>query len=132
MAPISSLSLQIFRIEDVNGDGALDILTFRFGNANSIDLYLNTGACGSLSFERTERRWGNFEECGCNDFVFGESCPSGEGSVNDKNLGEYIKHIGGKTILLYDADNDGDVDLITSDETCETLYFMKTRRSKHC
>ncbi len=112
-------------IEDVNGDGALDILTFRFGNANSIDLYLNTGACGSLSFERTERRWGDFEECGCNDFVFGESCPAGGGSANDGNLGEDIKHIGGKTILLYDADNDGDMDLITSDETCETLYFME-------
>jgi len=114
-------------IADVNGDGALDILTFRFGNANSIDLYLNTGSCGSLDFTRSERRWGNFEECGCNDFVFGQACPTSNASLspNEQNQPESTAHIGGKTILLFDADNDGDQDLITSDETCETLYFME-------
>ena len=111
-------------IADVNGDGSLDILTFRFGNANSIDLYLNTGACGNLTFERTERRWGDFEECGCNNFVFGESCPI-PSSINDEFSDQGITHIGGKTILVFDADNDGDMDLITSDETCETLLFLE-------
>lgn len=111
-------------LADVNGDGALDILTFRFGNANSIDFYLNTGECGSLEFTRSERRWGDFEECGCNDFVFGQACPTSN-SVAQTNKPESITHIGGKTILLFDADNDGDQDLITSDETCETLYFME-------
>lgn len=113
-------------IADINGDGALDILTFRFGNANSIDLYLNTGNCGSLSFTRAERRWGDFEECGCNNFVFGKSCPAGGGGSLGGGLGEEVlRHIGGKTIVPFDADNDGDIDILSSDETCETLYFLE-------
>jgi len=114
-------------ITDINGDGALDIITFRFGNANSVDLYLNSGTCGSLEFTRTERRWGDFEECGCNDFVFGQACPTVPTARLDapKKQPELTQHIGGKTLLLFDADNDGDMDLITSDETCETLYFME-------
>lgn len=113
-------------IADINGDGALDIITFRFGNANAVDLYLNTSACGSLEFTRAERGWGQFEECGCNDFVFGEECPtSGAAISEDKFVPQSVQHIGGKTLMLFDADNDGDMDLITSDETCETLYFME-------
>lgn len=116
-------------IADINGDGALDILTFRFGNANSIDYYMNTGNCGSLSFTRAERRWGDFEECGCNNFVFGEECPVGGGSKGGPES-EMFRHIGGKMILLFDSDNDGDLDLLTSDETCETLYFLENEGSK--
>ena len=33
-------------------------------------------------------------------------------------------------ILLFDSDNDGDMDLLTSDETCETLYFLENEGTK--
>jgi hypothetical protein len=117
-------------IADIDGDGDLDILSYRFTTASTIDFYRNTGIdngnCGALTFERVTRRWGEFEECGCDSFVFGGSCPIGGAA----NLGEEASdneaeaHAGGKTITLFDADNDGDLDLITSDEFCQTLYFM--------
>lgn len=119
-------------IEDIDGDGDLDILTYRFTNSSTIDYYRNTSientsACGQLTFIRDSRVWGDFEECSCNDIVFGTRCIPG-GIVNNDiiELGiEGIEHAGGKTILPIDLDNDGDMDLISSDESCETLYYME-------
>ena len=115
-------------IVDVDGDGALDILTYRFGSAGSVDYYQNTGECGNLTFTRITRQWGNFFDCGCNDFSFGQPCPTVGGFAN---LGEEPSeqqgtlHAGGKTILPFDADNDGDIDIITTDELCENLTFLR-------
>ena len=115
-------------IADVNGDGALDILTYRFGTSSSVDYFENTGTCGSLNFTRAERQWGGFEECDCDSFTFnGSPCPSNSiasipFAVNGQSA---IQHAGGKTILPFDADNDGDIDIISSDEFCETLYFLE-------
>ena len=118
-------------IADIDGDGDLDILSYRFSTSNTIDYYKNqsvenTGSCGELTFIRETRRWGELEECDCNSFAFGESCPTGGIANPDGNLAiEASEHAGGKTILPIDIDNDGDMDLITSDEFCETLYFME-------
>lgn len=115
-------------IADINGDGALDILTYRFGTSSSVDYFENTGSCGSLSFTRAERQWGGFEECDCDSFAFGGSpCPTNsiESAVLGVDDGNAVQHAGGKTILPFDADNDGDIDIISSDEFCETLYFLE-------
>lgn len=115
-------------IEDINGDGALDILTYRFGSAGSIDYYENTGNCGSLNFTRITRTWGDFYDCGCRDFSFGQPCSNAGGFNNlldQPSEQEAILHAGGKTILPFDADNDGDIDIIASDELCENLYFFR-------
>ncbi|OEK01925.1 hypothetical protein BFP97_10535 [Roseivirga sp. 4D4] len=112
-------------IADINGDGALDILTYRFGTSTTVDYFQNTGTCGSLEFARVERQWGGFTECDCDSFSFGGvPCPtlSAKSGVNG---GEAILHAGGKTLLPFDADNDGDMDLISSDEFCESLYFLE-------
>ena len=119
-------------IEDIDGDGDLDILTYRFTNSSTIDYYRNTSientnACGELTFTRDTRVWGDFEECSCNDIVFESRCITGGTANNDIEIlaPEGIEHAGGKTILAIDMDNDGDMDLITSDESCETLYYME-------
>lgn len=121
-------------IADIDGDGDLDILAYRFSTSNTIDHYKNlsvenTGSCGALVFTRENRRWGDLEECDCNNFAFGGTCASGgvANTENDKLIlaPEAAEHAGGKTILLIDRDNDGDMDLITSDEFCETLYYME-------
>ena len=119
-------------IEDIDGDGDLDILSYRFSSSSTIDYYKNqsvenTGSCGELTFTRETRNWGEFEECNCNDISFGAPCPAG-GTVGPPDpvpIVQAIEHAGGKTILPIDIDNDGDMDLVTSDEFCETLYFME-------
>lgn len=115
-------------IADINGDGALDILTYRFGTSSTVDYFENTGSCGSLTFTRAERQWGGFEECDCDSFVFGGTpCPTNsiENAILGIEDGNAVQHAGGKTILPFDADNDGDIDIISSDEFCETLYFLE-------
>ncbi len=115
-------------IADINGDGALDILTYRFGTSTTVDYFQNTGACGSLEFTRAERQWGGFTECDCDSFAFDDNpCPQGEipSIAFDINAPEAVQHAGGKTILPFDADNDGDIDIISSDEFCESLYFLE-------
>jgi hypothetical protein len=121
-------------IADIDGDGDLDILAYRFSTSNTIDYYKNlsienTGSCGTLTFTRDNRRWGDMEECDCNSFAFGTTCAAGgtANSTNDLLAPEAAEHAGGKTILLLDRDNDGDMDLITSDEFCETLYYMENK-----
>lgn len=119
-------------IADIDGDGDLDILAYRFSTASTIDHYKNlsienTGSCGALVFTRESRNWGELEECDCNSFAFGAPCNSGgtANTANDIMAPEAAEHAGGKAILLLDRDNDGDMDLITSDEFCETLYYME-------
>ncbi|WP_420385527.1 T9SS type A sorting domain-containing protein [Roseivirga sp.] len=115
-------------IADVNGDGAIDILTYRFGSSGSVDYYQNNGNCGNLTFTRITRQWGNFFDCGCNDFSFGQPCASAGGEVRQDEIPmeqQVILHAGGKTILPFDADNDGDIDIITSDELCKNLTFLR-------
>ena len=120
-------------IADIDGDGDLDIIAYRFSTSNTIDYFKNqsvenTGSCGALTFTRESRRWGDLEECNCGIFAFGQPCANLGGLANLQNQAnetESVAHAGGKTLLLLDADRDGDMDLITSDEFCETLYFME-------
>ncbi len=110
---------------DVNGDGAIDILTYRFGTSTTIDYFENTGSCGDLTFTRADRNWGGIQECDCNDFRFRQPCDQLASRPNVTFSANATQHAGGKVILPFDSDNDGDIDIITSDEFCETLYFME-------
>lgn len=113
-------------IADINGDGAIDLITYRFGSSGSVVYYENTGDCGDLSFTRVTRSWGNFYDCGCNDFSFGQPCATGGEMANTIPSGtEAIQHIGGKTLLPFDADGDGDMDIVTSDELCSNLIYLE-------
>ncbi|WP_305983055.1 T9SS type A sorting domain-containing protein [Roseivirga thermotolerans] len=115
---------------DVNGDGALDILSYRFGSSGSIEYYQNTGSCGSLNFTRITRNWGDFYDCGCNNFSFGQPCQENSGEAAEEaetSEPAVILHAGGKTILPFDADNDGDIDIVASDELCTNLVFFENK-----
>ncbi len=109
-------------ISDVDNDGDLDILAYRFSGASTIEFHKNLsmerdGNCDSLQFERVTQTWGEFEECECGVFAFnGDDCPPSNGGR--------VNHQGGKTILLQDLDGDNLKDLLLSEEQCSQLYAL--------
>ncbi|HEY5824730.1 MAG TPA: VCBS repeat-containing protein, partial [Cyclobacteriaceae bacterium] len=110
-------------IIDMDGDGDLDILNMRFVNPGTAEFHKNFskeryGTCDSLVFERQTQRWGDFEECSCGVMAFGESCPTSGGRT---------EHTGGKALLTLDVDNDGDQDVLYSEEKCSRLYVLPNR-----
>lgn len=113
-------------IDDVDGDGDLDVLAIRFVGIGSVEWHKNLsietrGRCDSLMLERVTQTWGEFTECNCGSFDFGTGC---------KTLGGRTQHAGGKSLALYDLNNDGDRDLIFSEESCARLYLLENNGSK--
>src|SRR5258706_2887924 len=114
-------------IDDVDGDGDLDVLDARFVGIGSIEWHKNmsiekTGKCDSLQLQRVTQTWGNFEECNCGKYIFGTgACPQSGGR---------LEHAAGKSILTIDLDNDGDRDLLFSEETCTNLFLLPNDGTK--
>lgn len=109
-------------IDDIDGDGDLDILNVRFVGVGTIEWHKNlsierTGTCDSLQLERVTQYWGNIEECTCGKFAFGQTCASLPGGRT--------QHAGGKALLTMDLDNDGDRELLFSEETCSRIYMLQ-------
>lgn len=108
-------------INDMDGDGDLDILAMRFPAGGTIEFHKNFskeryGTCDSLDFERVDQSWGDVTECGCGNFEFnGIDCPDGG----------RVKHAGGKTILAIDVDGDADQDVLFSEASCNQLYLLR-------
>ena len=102
-------------IQDVNGDGKLDIMTYDFISAAYVEQYINTspGTCGAaLTFTMTTSNWGGIESCsGCASYVFsGQQCFTARPT-----------HTGGHSILMVDLDGDGDQDMLDGRDNCAEL-----------
>jgi len=107
-------------LSDIDGDGDLDILVFNFSAGSSVEYHQNQsmendGSCNHLIFKRMTSSWGNFQECGCGEYVFGQTC---------SELGGRWQHAGGKSLLTFDQDGDGDQELIFGDEFCTNIAYM--------
>ncbi|UII33536.1 T9SS type A sorting domain-containing protein [Fulvivirga ulvae] len=115
-------SSDIPAIIDLDGDSDLDILMFRASGSSTVEYHKNLsierdGNCDSLQFERITQVWGGLQECQCGEFAFnGSDCA---------NSGGREEHQGGKSILLFDNDNDQDYDMLISEETCANLFYME-------
>ena len=108
-------------IGDVNGDGDLDILTFDILGAYinyyenlSQEIYSNSD---SMIFQEVTECWGDFREgFVCNAITLGDSCGGG--------FTDPPKRHAGSTLLTFDIDNDGLVELLLGDVACPNLNLF--------
>jgi len=113
-------------IDDIDGDGDLDVLSFSVSNT-TIRYYKNISAesgfgCDSLIFDLTEFCWGLIYE--------GFSCYGGDlhiackGSPEVAESGSERLHIG-STIVTMDYDGDGDHDALLGDNSCNNFVYYR-------
>ncbi len=110
-------------VSDIDGDGDLDVLIFNFAAGGSVEYHQNQsmeldGTCDNLIFKQVTTSWGNFQECDCGVYAFGETC---------QDLGGRQAHSGGKSLLAFDEDFDGDMELIFGDEFCNNIAFLRNQ-----
>lgn len=108
-------------ISDADGDGDLDLFVTRYPTGSTIELHKNFsveryGTTDSLDIERSIAGWGGVTECECGVFAFnGNPCA----------VGGRVEHAGGKSLLTFDADNDGDQDMVLSESACNQPYLLR-------
>ena len=127
--PVGSVNIfvspvDIPAISDIDGDGDLDILTFKitggfieFHKNMSIEL---TGSCDTVAFQLESGCWGNFYE-GLNNYTLNCQncqCPPIIGNSSFKQ-----KHAG-STLLCLDIDNDNDKDIVLGDVSFNNLNLL--------
>lgn len=109
-------------IDDVDGDGDLDVLNARFVGVGTIEYHQNmsvekTGKSDSLQLVRVSQEWGGFEECNCSWFDFNN------GNCSQPSGGR-VQHDAGKSLLTLDVNDDGARDLLFSEQNCTVLYAL--------
>jgi len=117
-------------LQDLDGDGDLDLLLFNFAVGDYLEFYRNTsverkGSPDIDGFAFPVRHWGKIEFCGCGQISFGLSCDgrSLAGGGAPKDLAR-VQHAGGHSLLYRDFTGDGIPDLLFGREECNTLYFL--------
>ena len=116
-------------IDDLDCDGDLDIATFNI-NGGYAELYKNMSVemgygLDSLIYRLTDDCWGGFYESGIsnNQVDLASSANDCSGNFDDGEEVVDSRHAG-STLLTFDADNDGDKDLVLGDLSYFNLNFL--------
>ena len=127
---ISANNLDTPLLQDLDGDGDLDLLLFNFAVGDYLEYYRNTsverkGSPDIDGFAFPVRHWGNFEFCGCGQISFGLTCDGRSLATPELPFDQArIQHAGGHSLLYRDFTGDGIPDLVLGREECSTLYFL--------
>ncbi|MEI6411669.1 MAG: T9SS type A sorting domain-containing protein [Bacteroidota bacterium] len=120
-------------VDDIDGDGDLDILAFPSGNSTNVWWFQNTSVemgygLDSLKFRAADRCWGKFYEngflpCKASLSASPTSCSNGftgpNGEVDDRDT----RHPGA-TLTTLDMEGDGDKDLILGNVSFDCLGLL--------
>ncbi len=121
-------AIDIPAFEDVDGDGDLDVLTFNLGGGY-VEWLRNRAAengdpCGPLDLVYADSCWGGFYESGIAPSVDLGACGPGRPSAEGRASGRGGIHAG-STFAAFDAEGDGDLDLILGDLSFSHLVYLE-------
>jgi hypothetical protein len=125
-------AVDIPAIDDIDGDGDLDILAFEVGGGH-VYLYKNQSVergfqRDSLIFQLEDNCWGKFYDNGFQPSVkLGTETTCASGLRGD--ISASLRHPGA-TIATFDADNDGDKDALLGSVSYANMSFLKNDGTK--
>jgi len=124
--PVYSAVSDIPGIVDVDGDDDLDVFTFDPGGG-LMQLYLNKSVeegygLDTFIMEVSDRCWGKFLEDDFSELIIMSDNP---GSCARRVRGDGSTRHAGSTILAFDQDKDGAMDLVLGDLASRNLAFLR-------
>ena len=113
-------------VDDIDGDGDLDILTFALGGGyvylfNNRSIELGHGQ-DSLIYTLDDTCWGGFYESGISEII--DLSPDPDSCANDFGGNSAEDRHAGSTLLTLDYDNDNDKELILGDLSFSNLNML--------
>lgn len=114
-------------LEDIDGDGDLDLICFNFFNGSQLEYHLNRSMddyahTDSLHYKRVDDCWGGIKEISCGVYSFGLSCETG---LRKDNSNAKIQHVEASTLLAINLDGDADKDLFVVKASCDNIGQLK-------
>ena len=125
--PLTGRIMDLPVIDDIDGDGDLDFITYESFSGN-LELYINEQIEDSLSndtfaFRLADMCWGGFREADNNELILG--CNRAFFPTFYRRDDRGRRHATGTTLFTIDMDNDGDKELVMGNGNFQNLLFVK-------